>query len=206
MHPRAFRFLSPVEDPVVGSQVQAVRFLAGAALLLLPASSWAATAGSVLLTVGETRGEFWSGGHPQLGLVFSCGPHFLPVQLTAHAAASYWADPINEVDDGPGFVNYTIEEAGLGARGVWSNRIAHISLGAGPAWGRYHLEEDPAGAFSVTYQGTGWWAGGDALIRAGSHFGLGGGARYSRIEYNDSFHQYAWSYHGSLGWLWGSNR
>jgi hypothetical protein len=134
------------------------------------------------------------------------------VQLTAHVAASYWADPTNEVDDGSGFVNYTIEEAGVGARGVWSNRIAHISLGAGPAWGRYHLEEDLAGAFSATYQGTGWWAGGDALIRAGSHLGLGGGVRYSRINYSPDgfdqfrFEQYAWSFHGSLGCLLGSNR
>ncbi len=106
-------------------------------------------------------------------------------------------------------MNYTIGEAGVGVRGVWTNRIVHISLGAGPAWGRYHLEEQGADSgppARYDYRGMGWWAGGDALIRAGSHLGLGGGARYSQIEYRQGFPEFAWSYHGTLGWLWGSNR
>ena len=181
-------------------RVIALRFLA-VALFACPVTAFAGAAGSVLISVGEAQGERWDDGQPQLGIDISLGPRSLPLQLTAYAAGSRWSwNATATCAECSGSNENTIGEAGVGVRGVWRSRIAHVSLAVGPAWSEYHYEEAPA--FSVTNRGTGWWAGGDALIRTGSHLGIGAGARHTRIEYDPHYSAYMWGFHGSIGWLW----
>ena len=202
MAPPGFLFLTPAEDPVVGSHVLRLSVIA---LLAWPTAALAGTAGGILISVGETTGELWGGGQAQLGIDLSLGPRLSPLQLAAYAAGSRWTNSTTAACDGCGPSEETVGEVGVGVRGVWGTQITHVSLGGGPVWGSYHVDEAPS--YSYTLRGMGWWAGGDALIRAGSHVGIGGGARYSRIEYDRvTSSLYAWSYHGSIGWLWGSNR
>jgi hypothetical protein len=175
------------------------------AILVVPARhSFASTAGSLLLSLGETNLRYDYGGRPQLGIDLSGGSRRLPVWVAAYAAASYDVRYCN--DESCKAIHESTREAGVGLRGVWSTRRLHASIGAGPAWGRYHIElERPD--FGVRsrydYHGSGWWANAAALFRASGHLGLGGGVRYSRL---DSAYRgldlEAWTFHGTIGWLW----
>jgi hypothetical protein len=196
-HPRLHRLaLARLRLVVTSTRIAVYGAILGFLAFAHPCS--ASTAGSVLLTLGVLDAEDYS--RPQLGIDLSTGPRRWPMRISSYAAVSHEVLACVECSS----ADETTVELGVGLEGVLRASKLQGRLGAGPAWGRDHIDiegDDSGGPSHYDHDRTGWWVRGLAVFRPVGHLGIGGGARYSRLG-DSAVELESWTFFGTVGWLW----